>query len=58
MTEFEVRWTERKKAIVTARNEEEAEQMAYDLPDSDVHQETIGLEIFKFRDKKKLKKVI
>jgi hypothetical protein len=35
-----VEWTELKKAVVTASNEEEAEQKAYDLPDIEVHQES------------------
>lgn len=52
MTRFEVKWSELKKAIVSANNKEEAEQKAYDLPDSEVHQETMGLAI------KKLRKVI
>jgi hypothetical protein len=37
---FVVEWSERKKAVVLAKNEEEAEQKAYDLPDVEVHQES------------------
>lgn len=40
LKKFVVEWSERKKAVVLAKNEEEAEQKAYDLPDVEVHQES------------------
>ena len=52
MAKWLIEWIERKKAIVYAKNEEEAEQKAYDLPDIEVHQETV------IRNLEKLKKVI